>query len=92
MHLQPGQQLRRIIQVAIERRRILRLKNVSRLPQHEEDRCMRVLASWLPVNPWPSLTTVAAFPYTAELSMLIPSNAEGKLLLAELHRLLNSPR
>lgn len=83
-----GARLRQIVQVAVDRRRMLVERGLSRRNDHHMDLCRMRLSTWLERNPWPSDATVDAFPFAADVWVVMPTNGEGKKLLIELRRLL----
>lgn len=87
--VQAGKALRTIIQKALSRRKVLRLKGAGHVPEVLLRPAVMRLEQWLMVNPHPSVGTVKRFALGADLMVVMPSTAEGRKLLDEYRQLVN---
>ena len=82
-----GQQLRAIIDKALQRRRVLRFKGAGHVPEMLLRPAVMRLEQWLATNPHPSPATVRRFALGADLQVVMPSTAEGRKLMDQYRQL-----
>jgi hypothetical protein len=85
--VQAGQQLRSIIDKALQRRRVLRFKGAGHMPEMLLRPAVMRLEQWLNDNPHPSPATVRRFALGADLQVVMPSTAEGRKLMDQYRQL-----